>query len=364
MNEDQADNASAAKPFSAEFSEAWETVDKMINGFFSLLPKLAIAAIAFVVFLALAWMVKRIVLRAAKSHPSEHIGRVMARLSQWVMIIIGLLVSVAIVAPSITPAELLGALGVGSVAIGFAFKDVLQNFLAGILILLRQPFQVGDAVEFGEHMGYVEAIDTRLTVIKTYDGQQVLVPNGEIYTNPIVVKTAYDKRRSQYDVGVGYGDDIGAACEAMLNAMKSTEGVASEPAPDVIVNELAGSSVNIRARWWTDSDSTMGTRSRVIKAIKEALDDAEIDMPYPTQVHLFHDQTEETDGKRTEQREGWPVGDNPPRSRAEAWREENRRERETADASGGNDNRNDNGNGNGNGNGDDQDSGNGYHRPR
>lgn len=324
MNEHQQAEPATTDPteaITAEFSNAWETVDTMVEGFVALLPKMAIAAIVFVLFIAAAWLIKLLVLRATSHHSSAHIGRVLARLCQWCIYILGVMVAVAIVAPSVTPAKLLSALGVGSVAIGFAFKDVLQNFLAGILILLRQPFKVGDAVKFADHEGYVEEIDTRLTVIKTYDGRQVLVPNGEIYTNPITVLTAYDKRRNQYDIGIGYGDDIGRACEAILSAMQASEGVLSNPKPDVIVNELAGSSVNLRVRWWSKTDEMLSVKSRVIRAIKEGLDEASIDMPYPTQVTLFHDQTEQTDGDRRKQREGWPQGTNPPRPRATAPRD-------------------------------------------
>ena len=202
-------------------------------------------------------------------------------------------------------------------AIGFAFKDILQNFLAGVLILIREPFKPGDQVKLGEHEGIVEKVDTRSTFMRTYDGVKVLIPNGQVYTNPMIILTAYPERRTEYAVGIGYGDDLDLACKTILESISKIDGVLSNPKPDVLLDDLAGSSVNIKARWWTNpqKSSMLNTDSEVKKAIKLALDQKNIDMPYPTRVLLFHDQTEETDGNRNEQREGWPKGDNPPKAR-------------------------------------------------
>lgn len=134
------------------------------------------------------------------------------------LLILGFLLAATIIIPSLKPGDLIAGLGVSSVAIGFAaewsgyFKDILQNWLAGLLILLRQPFEIHDQIEVDGHEGTVERIETRATIIKTYDGQRIVIPNSQIYTNAVLVKTAHEKRRSQYDVGMGYGDGIGDAC--------------------------------------------------------------------------------------------------------------------------------------------------------
>ena len=128
--------------------------------------------------------------------------------------------------------------------------------------------------------------------------------------------TAYEKVRSEYDVGIGYGDDIGTALDVALKTLKGIDGILDDPGPDVLVWDLAGASVNLRIRWWTDPvrSNVVVVRSKVLKAVAEAMAEAQIDLPYPTQVVLLHDQTEEADGDRTRQREGWPVGDNPPKA--------------------------------------------------
>ena len=140
--------------------------------------------------------------------------------------------------------------------------------------------------------------------------ESLLVSAYEDAKNAEDVNTAYDYIRSQYDIGIGYSDDIEEARQMILETMQGIEGVVSDPAPDVRLFDLAESAVNLRARWWTDSRraDVVAIQDRVLAAIKEALFANGVDLPYPTQVVLFHDQTEETDGDRRRQREGWPAG--------------------------------------------------------
>jgi len=155
-------------------------------------------------------------------------------------------------------------------------------------------------------------MDTRATTIRTYDGRRIVIPNAELFTNSVTVNTAFENRRIEYDLGIGYGDDIEEAKRLMLEAIHNVDEVLKDPAPDVLVRELAESSVNIRARWWIKPprrNDDLESRDRVISAIKQKLYvENGIDLPYPTRQILFHDQTEETDGDRSRQREGWPAG--------------------------------------------------------
>jgi small conductance mechanosensitive channel len=170
---------------------------------------------------------------------------------------------------------------------------------------------------FKDFEGTVEEIETRTTIIKTYDGRRAYVPNGEIFTNAVIVNTAYGIRRSQCDIGIGYGDDVRRAAGAIIEALRNIEGVRHDPPPEAIAMALADSSVVIRARWWTGArqHEVLRVQHEVIAAMKETMSGAGIDLPFPTSVVLFHDQTEETDGDRTRQREGWPPGRHPPRQK-------------------------------------------------
>ncbi|MBE9106624.1 mechanosensitive ion channel family protein [Nostoc cf. edaphicum LEGE 07299] len=296
----------------AEISTAWDKIQTMINGLIALLPNIVLGLIVFIFFLFVASRIKALVKRVTRNRRSaRNLGLVLGRLAQGLTILIGLFIALSIVIPTFQAGDLIQLLGISGVAIGFAFRDILQNFLAGILILLTEPFQIDDQIVFKGFEGTVENIETRATTIRTYDGRRIVIPNSELFTNSVTVNTAFDNRRLEYDVGIGYGDDIDRAKQLMLDAMHSVDEVLKDPAPDVLVMELAESTVNIRVRWWVHPPrraDNLISRDKVITAIKKTLVANGIDLPFPTQQILFHDQTEETDGNRPRQREGWPAG--------------------------------------------------------
>ncbi len=178
----------------------------------------------------------------------------------------------------------------GSVAIGFAFRDILQNFLAGLIILLRQPFQVGDWIKASDYEGTVREISTRSTWIRTFDGQDVSIPNGQVFTNAFTIVTRDPIMRTDYQFGIAYGADIDKAKEVILKAIKSIDTVSDYSEPDVGVWGLEDSSVNLRARWWTTTDDFYGTRMAVLEAVKKALDHAGIEIPFPHRQLLVQDE--------------------------------------------------------------------------
>ncbi|WP_048307842.1 mechanosensitive ion channel family protein [Halomonas sp. PR-M31] len=301
-----------------DFGASFERIDSWVDGAIRLLPNIVVAIVLLALFYAIGLLVRRIIRRQSIRRQRANLGDVLGGFVKWVIVLVGFLFAATIVIPTLKPGDLFAGLGVSSVAIGFAFKDILQNWMAGLLILLRQPFNIDDQVEVNGYEGTVERIETRATIIRTYDGQRIVVPNSDIYTNAVQVKTAYEKRRSQYDIGIGYGDGMDEACDVLRQAVARVDGVENDPAPEALPWDLAASWVTIRVRWWSHSRraDVVHVRARVVKAIKLALDDARIDMPYDTTVQLFHDQTEATDGDRGSQREGWPSpheGPPPPR---------------------------------------------------
>ncbi len=301
---------------------AVERVQNWVNGFIRLIPNLVVAIIVIAIFYGIAYAAKRIIINRTSRSQRDNLGDVLGGFVRWVIIVLGFLLGATIVIPSLKPGDLIAGLGVSSVAIGFAFKDILQNWLAGLLILLRQPFENNDQIEVNGYEGTVERIETRATIIRTYDGQRVVIPNSDIYTNSVLVKTAHEKRRSEYDVGIGYGDNIEEACEIIRKAVDAIPEIEGEPGVEAFPWDLAASWVSIRVRWWTNSRraDVVHVRAKVVFAIKTALNDALIDMPYNTEVHLFHDQTEATEGIRSQQREGWPApkdGETQPRWQAQ-----------------------------------------------
>ena len=293
-------------------SEATGAVQTMINGFIERLPYIAVALIVFFVFFFVSKAVRAGVRALAERNRRHYnLGLVMGRLSSSLIIFIGLLIALVIAIPGFTPGQLISILGLSSVAIGFAFRDILQNFLAGILLLLSEPFRIGDQIVINDFEGTVEDIQTRATFLKTYDGRRIVIPNSNLFTNSVTVNTAHDKRRLQYDIGIGYGDDIAGAKQILLDTVRAIPGVLDDPAPDTLVVKLADSSVNIRLRWWIQPPRQLDilqSQDVVLEKIATALLGNGFDLPFPTQQILFHDQTEDSDGDCSRQREGWPKG--------------------------------------------------------
>ncbi len=295
-----------------DFSAALQSLNDMVVGFFHQLPYLVLALIVFLIFYIAAKGLRSLATRfTERRRRHRNAAMVLGRLAEGGLMLVGVLVAFVIAIPSFHPGQLIQLLGISSVAVGFAFRDILQNFLAGILILLTEPFHIGDQIVLGNFEGTVENIETRATFIRTYDGRRVVIPNSTLFTEAVTVNTAYPSRRLQYDIGIGYGDDIERAVTLIFEALGEADSVLDDPPPEVLVVDLAGSTVNLRVRWWIKPPrraDALASQDEVLLAIKKKLTANGIDLPFPTRQILFHDQTEETDGDRRRQREGWPAG--------------------------------------------------------
>ena len=299
---------------------AWQQLMQMVKGTIQLIPNILIAILVFIIFWFVAKLSRRLIKNFTRGRQSRNLGLVLARLSQGFIILIGTFIALAIVVPSFKPGDLVQLLGVSGVAVGFAFRDILQNFLAGILILITEPFVIGDQIVFNDFEGTVEQIQIRATNIRTYDGTKIVIPNAELFTNSVKVNTAFEKRRLQYDIGIGYGDNIAEAKKIILEVLRNNPEALSDPPPEALVVDLADSTINIRARWWINPPrraEVIDSQDVVLAELCNKLVAGGIDLPFPTQQILFHDQTEETDGDRARQREGWPsVDGSNPKSRS------------------------------------------------
>lgn len=184
---------------------------------------------------------------------------------------------------------LLGALGLTSVAIGFSLKDVLSNYISGVILLAARPFGINDQVVIGEYEGTIAQIDLRATTMKTYDGRLVYIPNQKVFSASIINNTASPRRRSAVTVGIDYDADIATAIRIIHRVTNAMEGVEKEPPPEVLVRELAASTVNLEVRFWVDSRRAgyLTMTSKVIVGIKEGLQQANIEMPTDIYTLVF-----------------------------------------------------------------------------
>ncbi|MEJ7687288.1 MAG: mechanosensitive ion channel family protein [Variovorax sp.] len=294
-----------------DFSEATRALQGIVDGFVRRVPHMVVGLLVFLAFYVAARLVRAFVRRVLGRRSMLHnAGELVGRLGFGLIWLLGLLVALVIAVPGFTPGQLVNVLGLSSVAIGFAFRDILQNFLAGILLLLTQPFRVGDEIITGSFEGTVEEIQARATFLRTYDGRRVVIPNASLFTNPVTVNTALPTRRLEYDVGIGYGDDIAKAKKVMLGVLAALPEAMDEPAPEALVVRLGESSIDIRLRWWVQPPrqfDALHAQDAVLHNLRDALREAGIDTPYPTRQVLWHDQTDEFDGDRMRQREGWPA---------------------------------------------------------
>ena len=267
----------------ATLHEAWHRLAALGGETIARLPIIAVAVVVFFIFYFVARFVRSMVYRLSRRYQHGHsAGLVFGRIAQAGIITLGVLVALVISVPTFQAGDLVGFLGVGSIAVGFAFRDILQNFLAGILILLTQPFRIGDQIVVEGYEGTVEEIQTRATFLKTYDGRRVVIPNADLFTNSVTVNTAFPHRRIEQTVGIGYGDDIATARRLIVEAMRETDGVLADPAPDAIVVGFGASSVDLRARWWVEPPqkiSALNVQDRVLEAIKRRLNENGIDLP-------------------------------------------------------------------------------------
>ncbi len=195
----------------------------------------------------------------------------------------GLLVAAVIMFPGMTPAKALTVLGLGSVAIGFAFKDIFENFFAGILILWKYPFDRGDFIESGNVNGRIEEITIRNTMIRQVDGQLVVVPNAMLFKNAVDVLTNRSSRRTTVMCGVAYDTNLDQAQEILENTLKGCETVREGQAVEVFAREFGDSSINFELTWWTGSTplDIRKSQDEVVRAVKLALDEAGIEIPFP-----------------------------------------------------------------------------------
>ena len=262
----------------------------MGEGFVRALPGLAIALIVLLV----TWIVARFAARIAdlligKTDVRPSLKNLIDTLVRLVIWIVGIMIAAIVVMPGLTPASLFAGLGIGAVAIGFAFQDIFENFMAGVLIMLREKMRIGDIIECEGIIGKVEHITLRETHVRKLSGEVTLVPNSMLFKNPVEILTDEVKRRHEVVVGVSYDTNLDHAADVIRRAVEGVEEVDSEKTLDIFAQEFNASSVDFLVRWWAGSTPRSGweSKDKVVRAIKAGLDDAGIEIPFPYVTHTF-----------------------------------------------------------------------------
>ena len=276
-----------------EEEEIAETLSEQLAGWAQAAVEAAPRVGVALAVLAATWLVVR-AMRAALARVGRRMRPNLVEVLQLVASVgiyfIGGLIALTVVFPTITPGSALTTLGLGSVAIGFAFKDTFENFLAGILILFREPFRIGDFVECDGVEGKIEQITIRDSRIRQVDGQLVVVPNHELFRNPVVVRTDKELRRTSITVGVAYGEDVDRSRQVIHDAVIAVNSVRDDVHDvQVFAREFNSSSLDFEVAWWTGSlpVDIRASRDQVVGAVKRALDEAGIEIPFPYRTLTF-----------------------------------------------------------------------------
>lgn len=263
-------------------NELARPVERLGAAALEVLPLIGVATIFIVLGVMGAGLVARAAERAMRrtSADPSAVG-LLTRLSRTTVIVAVLIYALEILGVRVGP--LLAGLGIAGLAVGLALQGILENFVCGIILLLRRPFRAGDQIMTNDYEGTVQQIDTRVTRLRDYDGRLVLIPNAEVYKQPLVNLTRLGSRRTSVFVGVDYRDDADRARAVIAHAVGGVEGVAADPPPEVLLTELAESSVLFEVRYWTAPDiaTVRQVQDGVLSAAKRGIQDAGMTIPWP-----------------------------------------------------------------------------------
>lgn len=268
-----------------------EKLTKWAEELISILPNLVLAAIVIAIGFFVAKWVKKWSLRFI-SRISQNItlNNLFASVIYFVFIGIVLFTALNILNLDQTVTSMLAGAGILGLALAFAFQDIAANFMSGIFISFRKPLQVGDIVTIKDYMGKVREVNLRDTVITTFDGQTVIIPNKEVFQNPIENYSYLQKRRFDLEVGVSYGEDLEHVRQITLDAVKNIEGLSKTEETTFFYEGFGDSSINFSIRMWIDTAEQLVYKrvgSEAIIAIKKAYDANDIMIPFPIRTLDF-----------------------------------------------------------------------------
>lgn len=261
--------------------EISDSATSLIESFSAALPRIGVAlGIVVAGWVVARWLrfgLRKVFLR--RNGPS--FSTVLSKLVSWVFFGVIVAAALAITFPSVKPVDLLAGLGFFSVAVGFAFQDILENTLSGVLLLFRQPFVSGDQISVNGNEGTVEAITIRETQIRQYDGQLLVVPNRDVYKSSIRVQTSKAHRRVEFTVGVDYDENLDRVQQIIVETLSNLDAIRIDPAPTALVSLMNTSTIDFVARFWVDSGQAdaLVALDLAIRQVKARLVAEGVEMP-------------------------------------------------------------------------------------
>ena len=281
----------AAFDIHAALASAWSKVVTWLETLVESIPNLIAALVVLTVFWGLARVARRVARRIAQRVVAQpQVNRLIAQAAYIAVLALGLVLALGAMNLSKTVTSLLAGAGILGLALGFAFQDIAENFIAGIILSLRNQFNEGDIIRSGDFTGIVERVQLRATVLQVPTGQRVLIPNADVYKHPIVNYTQTGKHRIDIPVGVSYGDDLEKARRVAIEAVEGIEHRDHDRDVELFYDEFGGSSINFEVRFWIDYRRQVdffAAQSEAIMRIKKAFDDNDITIPFPIRTLDF-----------------------------------------------------------------------------
>ncbi len=285
----------AADSLTTEMKEPIEKITTKVetwwDTFLSMLPNMAVAVVLFIIFLISAKAIQKVFLRLfRRSSTNRALENLFGTIVYYVVLGTGLFIILEVLQLDKAVTSLLAGVGVVGLALGFAFQDIAANFVSGIILAFRTPFHIGHIVKISDYMGTVTRTNLRVTVIKTFQGQEVYIPNKDVLQSPIQNFTILGQRRIDLAVGVSYADDLQKVEDLVIKTLKDLEGVIRHEDMIFTYTEFGDSSINFEIKFWIDYPDNPGflhMRSKAIKAIKKAFDENEITIPFPIRTLDF-----------------------------------------------------------------------------
>lgn len=287
------------------------SIEQFLGGLRAQSPQILAALVVVGAFVGLAALLRRLV-TGGLYRIDRTLAQMLGQLSYAATVVLGILIGFWIAIPTINFREIYAGLGVTGLILGFALRDLLENFAAGILILWRRPFKLDDQVRSGSHEGTVAEINFRSTVLRTYDGLKVFIPNGRIFTEPVKNLTGYHQRRSTVVLGIDQGGPVSEARRVILTVLREMgpAGALPEPAPVVFFDAIGDYTNNLHVLYWTAPPtrfSELATRSEVTERLYAAMLGAGIGFPYPIrtmQLTTTQGEGQTSDDRRADLRQG------------------------------------------------------------
>jgi len=246
------------------------------------LPSIFIGLIVFITFFWLSKPIANLITKPLiKTSSNRLIQRVIHRTMSLLIILLGLYILLSLVGLTQFAVALLSGTGVIGLIVGFAFKDIAENFLSSLLLSIQRPFKLGDIIEVSGYLGVVKKMTSRATTLVDFNGDHIQLPNATIYKNAIRNLTANPNIRAFFDIGIGYETDFDHAQSLVENIMNQHPAILEEPAPQVLVNSLGSSSCNLRVYFWVNSEinSQLKVSSVLMKKVVAVFLEENITMP-------------------------------------------------------------------------------------